>query len=121
MQHFLFGTQAEAMQGMPSRPFLQLLESRIRVLGDQSGQASPVREAQSPLSASIMSFRGQRAGLAPWLQHSIHEREADAEPLGDLALGAFPCVDGRRNPLTEIHRVMPHDHPFVSNPSTTGS
>jgi hypothetical protein len=46
-------------------------------------------------------FGSQSAGLASSLEQPNDKRAADAEPSGDLSLGAFPVIDGRR-PLTEI-------------------
>ena len=87
----------------------QLLQGGVGLLADQFGEALLLVGAQGRGRATAVRLGVQGAGLAAAPEQAEDEGEADAEPSGDLALGALAMIDGRRDPLAKILRVGTHD------------
>ena len=116
MQGLLLVGQTKATQGIPdccqrtakAALLLQLLQRRVVLLPDQPPKSLLVATTQGGSWSTAVWFGSQSAGVASSLEQPNDKREADAEPSGDLSLGAFPVIDGRRHTLTEIKRVGCH-------------
>src|SRR5512142_1069422 len=112
-QGLLLGGQTEAAQAIPDRRqrtakaalLLQLLQRGVVLLLNQPPQPLLIEPTQGGSRFTAVWLGSQGAGLASPLEQPDDQREANAEPSGDRSLGAFPVIDGRRDPLTEIHRV----------------
>jgi hypothetical protein len=113
----LLAGQSQAAQGPPqgcqtaseAAPLAQLLQGGVGLLADQFREASPVVRPQGKGRATPVRLRVQGAGVAASLEQADDEREVDAEPSGDLALGALMMINCGRNPLAQILRVGTHD------------
>jgi len=85
-----------------------LLQGGVGLLTDQFLEALPIIRTQGRGRASSVGLGVQRVGDAASLEQAEDEGEADAEPSGDLALGALTMIDRRRDPLAKILRVGAH-------------
>jgi hypothetical protein len=86
-----------------------LLQGGVGLVADQFREALLVVRPQTRRRATAVRLGVQSAGAAAPLEQADDEREADAEPSGDLTLGALTVIDGRRDPLAKILRVRTHD------------
>jgi hypothetical protein len=76
-----------------------LLQGGVGLLADQSSEASPVVGPQGKRRATPVRLGLQGAGVAATLEEADDEREVDAKPSGDLALGALMMINRGRDPL----------------------
>jgi hypothetical protein len=108
--------QALLAQGVPeglqaahqTTALFELLQGGVGLLFDQRCEPVVVVRAEGGGRAPAVRLGLDRAGIAAALEQSDDEGEADAEPPGDLAQGAFLVVHGVDDALTKVARVGAH-------------
>jgi hypothetical protein len=112
---FLVG-QTQAAEGAPNggqaapetTSLLQLVQGGVVLFVDQLPKPLLILRTQSRCRPTAVRLGSQHMGFTTSLKQPDDKRKTNAEPSGDLTLGAFPIVDRGRDSLAEIHRVGCH-------------